>query len=98
MRAVFGDFPYVSLGPLDVREDPRGFFDAHPDGVVIDEVQHVLELLPYLQEVVDADRRTGRFVRTGSQQLGLSQAVTQSLAGRTAMLHLLPLSWVELRR
>lgn len=101
-RACFPDHPYVSLEPLDVREgvraDPRAFLAEHPDGAVVDEVQHVPELLPYLQAEVDADARPGRFVLTGSHQLGLSAAVTQSLAGRTAMLTLLPPSYAELLR
>ncbi|MGQ0845265.1 MAG: ATP-binding protein [Sporichthyaceae bacterium] len=101
-RACFPDLPYVSLEPLDVREgvraDPRGFLAEHPEGAVVDEVQHVPELLPYLQVDVDADPRPGRFVLTGSQQLGLMSSVTQSLAGRTAVLTLLPPSYRELLR
>lgn len=102
VRATFPDLPYVSLEALDlragVREDPRGFLADHPEGAVIDEVQHVPELLAYLQTEVDERPEPGRFVLTGSQHLGLTRAVTQSLAGRTAILHLHPLSYAELLR
>lgn len=102
MRAEFDHLPYVSLEPLDVRtrvaDDPRSFLADHAGGAVVDEVQHVPELLPYLQEEVDARPVPGRFVLTGSQHLGLTRAVTQSLAGRTAVLHLYPLSYRELLR
>lgn len=102
VRATFPELPYVSLEPLDVRagvrDDPRGFLADHRDGAVIDEVQRVPELLPYLQSEVDERSRPGRFVLTGSQHLGLSQAVTQSLAGRTTILQLHPPSYPELLR
>lgn len=101
-RAVFPRKTYVSLEPLDVRDfalrDPRGFLAEHRAGAVIDEVQHVPGLLSYLQAEIDEDPRPGRFVLTGSQQFGLLAAITQSLAGRTAVLQLLPLGLNELRR
>jgi hypothetical protein len=101
-RAVFPRKPYVSLEPLDVRraaaEDPRGFLSEYRRGAVIDEVQHVPELLSYLQAEVDERPAPGRFVLTGSQHFGLTGAIAQSLAGRTAVLHLLPPSLSELRR
>jgi hypothetical protein len=101
-RQVFGDRPYVSLEPLDRRNfaarDPRGFLAELREGAVIDEVQRVPELLSYLQEEVDERPQPGRFVLTGSQQLGLGEAVSQSLAGRIALLHLLPPSFDELLR
>jgi len=90
---------YVSLEDPDVRErveaDPRGFLAAHASGVVLDEAQRVPALLSYLQTAVDADRRPGRFVVTGSQNLLLSQAISQSLAGRAAYLELMPLAYTE---
>jgi predicted AAA+ superfamily ATPase len=102
VRAVFADHPYVSLEPLDIRtrvqEDPRGFLAQYANGAIIDEVQQVPELLSYLQEEVDGRGDPGRFILTGSQNLGLSRAVSQSLAGRTAVLHLYPPSLGELRR
>lgn len=101
-RAVFPSLRYVSLEPLDTREfartDPRGFLRSVSEGAVIDEVQHVPELLSYLQGEVDERPDPGRFILTGSQQFALSQAVSQSLAGRTAVLELLPPSLDELRR
>jgi uncharacterized protein len=101
-RAVFADRQYVSLEPLDVREfatsDPRGFLQQYRDGAVLDEVQRAPSLFSYLQEEVDRDPAPGRFVLTGSQHFGLSEAITQSLAGRVALVHLLPPSLEELRR
>ncbi|MGM0576094.1 MAG: ATP-binding protein [Myxococcota bacterium] len=101
-RRVFPDKAYVSLEALDMRQyardDPRGFLAEHRDGAILDEVQHVPELLSYLQGVVDEDPTPGRFVLTGSQHFGLAQGVSQSLAGRTAVLHLLPPGLEELRR
>jgi predicted AAA+ superfamily ATPase len=101
-RAAFGNLGYASLEPLDVRsfarQDPRGFLAEHHSGVVIDEVQHAPELLSYIQEAVDADPAPGRFILTGSQHLGLLEAVSQSLAGRSAVVHLLPLSLDEVLR
>lgn len=101
-RQVFGDRPYVSLEPLDRREyairDPRGFLREIEEGAVIDEAQRAPGLMSYLQEEVDERPRPGRFVLTGSQHFGLSEAITQSLAGRIALLHLLPPSFDELQR
>ena len=98
-RAVFPDHGYINLEALDRREfarqDPRGLLAEHPDGLVVDEVQHAPELLGYIQEAVDEDSRPGRFVLTGSQHFSLSQSISQSLAGRTAILQLLPLSLEE---
>ena len=101
-RAVFPDHRYVSLEELGAREyateDPRGFLRDHADGVVIDEVQRVPELLSWLQVEVDARQDPGRFILTGSQHFGLSAAISQSLAGRTAVLTLLAPSLEELKR
>ena len=100
-RATFPQHSYASLEPLDTRafalEDPRGFLAQFAAGVIIDEVQHAPGLLSYVQADVDRDAAAGRFVLTGSQNLGLIEAVAQSLAGRTAVLHLLPLSLDELQ-
>jgi len=101
-RAVFPDKPYVSLELLEAREyatrDPRGFLAEHSRGAVVDDVQHAPELLSYLQVEVDERPEHGRFVLTGSQHFGLTERISQSLAGRTAVLHLLPLELAELRR
>lgn len=99
-RATFPDKPYASLEDPDVRalatDDPRGFFAQYPDGAIIDEVQRAPDLFSYLQTRVDADRRTGLFVLTGSQQFGLMERISQSLAGRVGLLHLLPFAFDEI--
>lgn len=81
---------------LAAREDPRSFLERFPDGAVLDEVQRCPEILSYLQSIVDADGRMGLFILTGSQQFGLLSDITQSLAGRTAFVELLPFSLHEL--
>jgi len=101
-RAVFSDHPYTTLEAPDIRalatEDPRGFLAQFPNGAIIDEVQRVPDLLSYLQVIIDADPEPGRWVLTGSQNLSLLESVSQSLAGRTAVHHLLPLSRSEIVR
>ncbi|MEQ9570307.1 MAG: AAA family ATPase, partial [Longimicrobiales bacterium] len=101
-RAAFPDHAYVSLEPLDTREfaasDPRGFLRTHASPVIFDEVQRAPGLFPYLQEEIDRQPDPGRFVLTGSQHFGLSEAISQSHAGRIALLNLLPLSLDELVR
>jgi len=100
-RNAFPDKPYISLETPDVREevlrDPRKFLAGFPDGAILDEVQRVPEIASYLQEIVDTRGRNGDWVLTGSEHFALVEKVTQSLAGRTAMLQLLPLSYEELR-
>ena len=101
-RMAFPDKPYVNLEQPDVREfaqqDPKAFLAQFPDGAVLDEIQNVPSLLSWIQVLTDADPRKGRFVLTGSHQLQVSAQVTQSLAGRTAVLELLPLSLSELAK
>lgn len=98
LKHLFGArFAYVSLEPPDVRaaatEDPRGFLDLYPPPVIFDEAQHAPGLLPYIKERIDAARRkTGQYVLTGSQNILLMQRISESLAGRAAILRLLPLS------
>ena len=98
-RALFADKPYVSLENPDTRElateDPRGFLKKYADGAVLDEIQNCPPLFSYLQEILDSSRQAGRFVLTGSQQFGLTQGITQSLAGRIAFVQLLPFSCHE---
>jgi len=100
-RMAFPDKPWVSLEDPDVRmtaeADPRGFLGQFPSGAILDEVQRLPELLSYLQGVVDRDGGKGRFILTGSHQPRLHEAVSQSLAGRTAVLTLWPFSLAELR-
>ena len=101
-RAAFPDLEYVNLEAPDRREfaqsDPRGFLARLGEGAILDEIQRVPELLSYLQVLADEARRNRLFVLTGSEQFPLSDAVGQSLAGRTALLHLLPFSIAELRQ
>jgi hypothetical protein len=100
-RSAFARKPYANLEVPDVRqfalEDPRGFLRQFPSGALLDEVQRAPELLSYIQAEVDEYRAAGRYVLTGSQQWLLSERVSQSLAGRTALLRLLPFSLAEMR-
>ena len=100
-RMTFPDKPYISLEDPDVRmaaeTDPRGFLSQIEKGGILDEVQRLPALLSYVQGMVDQDRRRGRFIRTGSHEPQLHEAISQSLAGRTAMLTLWPFSLPELR-
>ncbi len=100
-RKVFAGKPYVSLESLAAREfaenDPSGFLAQFPDGAVIDEAQHAQNLLSEIQTLTDLDGRMGLFILTGSQNLSLVAKLSQSLAGRNAIVDLLPLSLAELR-
>jgi predicted AAA+ superfamily ATPase len=99
-RQLLQDYAYVSLEAPDTlafaHDDPRGFLRQYPEHVIFDEIQRAPHLLSYLQGVVDQTGDVGQFVLTGSHQLELRAAVTQSLAGRTGVLHLLPLSIKEM--
>lgn len=99
-RAAFPDMPYVSLESPDVRDfartDPRGFLNGYPEGAILDEIQRVPDLLSYLQPLIDQTNQPGRYILTGSQQFEVMTTITQSLAGRTGLLKLLPLSIEEL--
>ncbi len=99
-RDVFPRKPYFSLEDPDVRQlaldDPRGFLAQAPDGAVLDEVQRAPEISSYLQTHVDQAGRMGLFLLTGSQHFGLMSEITQSLAGRTSFIELLPFSVAEL--
>ena len=101
-KAIFAHQPYASLEDPDIRrlarDDPRSFLERFPAGAVLDEVQRCPELFSYLQTMVDGDGRMGLFVLTGSQQFGLMSSITQSLAGRSAFVELLPFSLPELIR
>jgi uncharacterized protein len=101
MRTLLPEKPYVTLEAPAQREfarnRPAEFLRQFPQGAVIDEAQNAPELFSELQGVVDASGQMGQFVLTGSQNLSLLSRVTQSLAGRTALVELLPLSVAELR-
>lgn len=98
----YPDMPYINLEEPDTRDrvlsDPRSFFDQHPDGAILDEIQRAPDLMSYIQAFVDKDKKNGRFILTGSHQLQLHQAISQSLAGRAAMLELLPLTIDEMQQ
>jgi len=101
-RAVFPKHAYANLETPDVRsfalEDPRGFLAQYPHGAILDEVQRCPELPSYLQGIIDSDPAPGKWILTGSHNLILLESVSQSLAGRTAVLNLLPLTRGEIRR
>ncbi len=100
-QQVFSQKIYVNLEEPDTRafavSDPRAFLARYPDGAILDEIQRAPELLSYIQSIVDERHEKGLFILTGSHQLALHAAITQSLAGRTALLTLLPLSLAELQ-
>jgi len=102
VQETFPNKPYINLEEPDTRafitSDPRTFFANHPDGAILDEIQRTPELMSYIQTIVDKTQTNGMFILTGSHQLQLQlhQAITQSLAGRTALLDLLPLTIDEL--
>lgn len=100
-RSLFKNYPYINLEEPDIRElvkrDPRAILNKYPTHLIIDEVQRVPELLSYIQAIVDEVGQEGMYILTGSHQLELHEALAQSLAGRTAILELLPLSLAELK-
>lgn len=100
VKKLFSEKPYLSLENLDERtfaqSDPRAFLDRFPNGAILDEIQREPSLLSYLQERVDQTDKNGLFILTGSHQLALHASITQSLAGRTAILKLLPFTLSEL--
>lgn len=100
-RMCFPEKRWVSLESLDTRQralsDPRGFLlGFQKNGAILDEIQRAPELLSYLQEEIDKDNRPGRFILTGSHQVSLKRGVAQSLAGRVAILTLLPFTTDEI--
>jgi uncharacterized protein len=102
VRTMFADRPYVSLEDLDERDfavrDPRGFLERYPDGAVLDEVQGAPGLFSYIQGIVDEAQRRGLFILTGSHQFDLLSSITQTLAGRVALVPLLPFTLGELQQ
>ncbi len=99
VKSVFSDHTYVTLEDPQERafaeEDPKGFLSRFSAGAIFDEAQRWPDLFSHLQTLVDADRRAGRFILTGSQHFGLMAGISQSLAGRVGMTRLLPLSLSE---
>lgn len=100
LRTLFGKtHAFVSLEDPDTRirakEDPVGFLDGNPPPIIFDEIQYVPELLSYIKSRIDADRKAGQWLFTGSQAFVLMQGASESLAGRAAILSLLPFSFAE---
>ncbi len=102
VQSVFKEKLYFNLERIShfefAKNDPEGFLEQMPDGGIIDEIQRVPELLSMIQIVSDKKKKNGLFILTGSSQFQLIQGVAQSLAGRTALLTLLPLSLNEIKR
>jgi uncharacterized protein len=102
IKHLFSDLPYVSLEDYDERQfaiqDPRGFLSRYPEGAVLDEVQRTPELFSYIQTEVDNRGKNGQYVLSGSQNFLLLESISQSLAGRVAVLKLLPFSLNELSK
>jgi len=100
-KSVFSQYACVSLENPDTREfaqsDPKGFLDTYTGNLIIDEAQHVPELFSYIQGIVDEKKQTGQFILSGSQNFLLLEKISQSLAGRVYVFHLLPLSYAELK-
>jgi predicted AAA+ superfamily ATPase len=100
-RKAFPGKPYANLESPDIRQfatdDPRGFLAHYPDGAIFDEIQRAPDLVSYLQPMVDEDQREGRFILTGSQQFEVSNTINQSLAGRSALVKLLPFTTEEIK-
>lgn len=100
VKSLFPSYRYVTLEDEDVRsfatEDPRGFLSFYDNKVILDEVQRAPALFSYIQGVVDSSNETGQYILSGSQNFLLMEAISQSLAGRVAILNLLPLSMREL--
>ncbi|MCX8080066.1 MAG: ATP-binding protein [Bacteroidia bacterium] len=100
VRKVFPRLPYLNLENPDTRrfasEDPRGFLSSYPSGAILDEAQRVPELFSYLQEILDARKKTGRYILTGSNHFLLQENISQTLAGRIGYLQLLPFTSHEL--
>lgn len=102
VRALFPGYRYVSFEDPDVRlyasEDPRGFLEQYAARMIFDEAQRVPEIFSYLQTHTDRQQQNGQFILTGSQHFLLSEGISQSLAGRTGILYLMPLSIEEIKR
>lgn len=101
-KALFPSYKYLSLENLDLRHhastDPKGFLNDYGSQIILDEVQRVPEIFPYLQEIVDQNQEPAQYVLTGSSQFLLIEKITQSLAGRIVTFKLFPLSYTELSR
>lgn len=102
VKKLFPDKTYINLETPDQREfaisDPRAFLQKIKQGAILDEIQRAPDILSYLQEIVDSQQKKGQFILTGSNQFSLLNNITQSLAGRTVLLKLLPFSLNEIKK
>jgi predicted AAA+ superfamily ATPase len=100
-KKLFSKYKFVTLENPDTKqfaqEDPKGFLIEYNDKVIIDEVQNVPELFSYIQGIVDDSGKTGQYILTGSQNFLLLEKISQTLAGRIYIYHLLPFSFTELK-
>ena len=101
IRRVMPDLPYVTFDDPDeelaFRDDPKGFLSRFPDKVILDEVQRVPDLFRYLKMAIDSEpQQKGRFILTGSNQFSFQKGISESLAGRIGLLHLLPFETEEI--
>lgn len=101
-RTFLKGYNYVLLDEADVRslaiEDPRGFLERYPPPVIIDEIQNAPNLLSYIKARIEDNKKPGQWVVTGSQQWTLMKGISETLAGRIAILHLYPFSWAEVQK
>jgi len=101
VRSIFPDRAYINLEDPSLRQfaqdDPKALLAQHPDGAILDEVQHCPQLFSYLQVDVDEDGRPGKWVLTGSQHFAMLRSISQSLAGRVGYLNLRPFNLAEAR-
>ncbi len=100
LKNIFPEYRYVSLENPDMRsfatDDPNGFLKTYDNHTIIDEAERVPSLFSYLQTHIDAVNETGMYMLAGSSNFHLMAAIDQSLAGRTAIMKLLPFSRHEL--
>ena len=101
LRKCFPNYRYVSLEDLDIRamanDDPRGFLRTFSEKTIIDEAQHAPNLFSYIQTQIDANEACGQYILSGSHNFLLMEKISQSLAGRTAILKMMPFSVAELK-
>ena len=101
VKQCFSDFTYLNLEETDKKEialtDPRLFFEIFKGDLIIDEAQNVPDIFSWVQALVDSEKGDRKFILTGSQNFLLLERISQSLAGRTAILHLFPFSMEELK-
>ena len=100
-KSFLKGYNYVLLDEIDIRslaiEDPRGFLDKYPPPVIIDEIQNAPSLLSHIKARIEVNKKPGQWVLTGSQQWALMKGISETLAGRIAILHLLPFSLEEIQ-